>query len=81
MSDLEKVFQKYLEAKKGLVPQSDFFMMQKIMNTDSKDIDQHPTKSSLFKAIQTIFRFKSESLIFRSLDMIKGIQKSIKGDN
>jgi len=51
MSDLEKVFQKYLEAKKGLVPQSDFFMMHKIMNTDSKDIDQQPTKSCLFKAI------------------------------
>lgn len=61
------------------MPQSDFFMMKKILNVDSKGLDKEPTMTNLLQGILTMHRFKAEGLVFRSADVIKGIQKSVKG--
>jgi len=79
VSDLEDSFQKYLDMKKGLIPQSEFFMMNKIKTSDPKGLDEQPKTAAVLSAVVTVHRFKLEGLVFRSLDMVKGIQKSLKG--
>lgn len=78
---MQKAFQSYLDLKKGTEPQSDFFMMKKILTTDSKGLDKEPKTGVLLQAVITIDRFKASGLVFRSLDLVKGIQKSLKGDD
>jgi hypothetical protein len=70
-----------LDLKKGVEPQSDFFMMKKIASTDSEGLDKEPKTGIFLQALITVQRFKLEGLVFRSLDLVKGIQKSLKGDD
>lgn len=55
--------------------------MEKIFSTESEGLDKQPSKKVLMSAVMTIKRFKSEGIVFRSVDMIKGIQKSMKSDD
>jgi len=56
-------------------------MMGKINSTDPKGLGEQPKSTAVIQAAVTILRFKAEGLVFRSLDIVKGIQKSLKGDN
>jgi len=56
-------------------------MMNKIFSTESQGLDEQPSRHTLMSAAITIKRFKAEGIVFRSLDMIKGIQKSLKADD
>jgi len=48
--------------------------------TDPKGLDEQPKTTAVLQAAVTVERFKAEGLVFRSLDIVKGIQKSVKGD-
>lgn len=54
--------------------------MNKIKLTDPKGLDEQPKTTAVLQAAVTVERFKAEGLVFRSLDIVKGIQKSVKGD-
>lgn len=56
-------------------------MMKKIASTDSEGLDKEPKTGIFLQALITVQRFKLEGLVFRSLDLVKGIQKSLKGDD
>jgi len=55
--------------------------MNKIKLTDPKGLDEQPTTNLVLQAAITVERFKAEGLVFRSMDIVKGIQKSLKGDS
>lgn len=66
---------------KGVTPIGDFWMMRKLRSEmNITDVVMMPTSKELLKACLTINRFKSLNKTFRSMDIVKQIQVTLKGD-
>lgn len=60
----------------------DFWVMGKLVTMMTKEEKAiNPLREEILTAALTIYRFKSNEVIFRSVDTIKGIQALLKGDN
>lgn len=79
---MKDAYNKYLLLKKGVVAQSEFWMMKKQSATmDKNDMVSNPTNDEVLIACKTIFRMRSSGEIFRSIDIINGLQTEMKGKN
>lgn len=68
--------------KKGVVAQSEFWMLKKESAAmDKKEIMANPHKDEVEIACKTIFRMRSSGDVFRSVDIINGIHVEMKGVN
>lgn len=66
---------------RGVVPMGDFWMMTKLKAEMSlTELGTHPDHKEILRAALTINRFRSLTGAQRSLDIIKVIQTSLKGD-
>jgi len=50
-------------------------------NIEEEDFKKQPTKIEVITAGATIYRFRSNEVLYRSMDMISSIQHTLKGDD
>lgn len=66
---------------KGVTPLGDFWMMNRLKQDMKPDeLLEKPKKGDLKKAAETIYRFRSLTRVYKSMEAIKNIQMCVKGD-
>jgi len=79
---MKTAWNKYLELKKGVTAQSEFWMLKKeAAGMDQAELLRNPIKEEVEIAVKTINRMRSSGDVFRSIDIINGMQTELKGVN
>jgi len=79
-ADIEKAKELLREFKGGVVPTGNFWMMNKLNQDMDKSVRMTPpSKPEIVKALLTINRFKITDKVYRSNDIISGIEAMLKG--
>jgi len=79
-ADIERAKELLKEFKGGVVPTGNFWMMKKLNQDMDKSLKMTPpTKPEMVKALLTIKRFKINEKVYRSNDIISGIEAMLKG--
>lgn len=61
--------------------QAEFWMMNKIIKTDNAGLDKLDDKRHIIKAVLSLKRFGPPETVYRSLDLVKSIQKNLRGSD
>lgn len=78
--EMAKAKSKLFEVYKGITPESQFWMMQK-MNIDmsSEEKLERPDKVLVERSLQSIYRFRSSERVYRSNDILSVIDQMMRG--
>jgi len=67
---------------KGVVPLGDFWIMKKLKGGMlEEDLKKIPSRKETINASLTVWRLRSNDVIFRSAELVKSVQTIMKGDN
>jgi len=66
----------------GVVPLGDFWIMKKLKTEMLvEELKNNPTRKETLEATVTVYRLRSNNVIFRSAELVKSVQTIMKGDN